>query len=269
MVEPGALRVVTFNLLNDLTFWDERAPLIVEHLAALAPDLIALQEVSLPSNNAAWLAGRLGGYSVHLCPKTGQRSEHEALAILSRLPVEDHATLAFGKQGRVAQRVVLRHGADRWTFCNAHLHWSLRDDRARRRQIFRLLDWLAPHAPTVVCGDFNAMPHYLAMEAMRQRFTSAQTLQFGAETHATFPTPLKRGPGVRHKLRSTGFRILGPLLVGGNDGWRNTLDYIFVDHPAVRVLHCDVALNQPAPHDPALYPSDHVALLADLTLAER
>lgn len=267
MREPGALRVVTFNLLNDLTFWRERAPLIAAGLAALAPDVIAVQEVSLPLNNAAWLAAQLGGYSVHLCPKTGRRSEHEALAILTRLPTGDHATLAFGKQGRVAQQLSLWQGRQRWTVCNAHLHWSLRDDQARRRQVRRLLDWLPADAPSVICGDFNALPHYQAVAAMRERFVSAQVAIFGADAHPTFPTPLKRGPGVRHRLRAAGLRIVGPLLLGGQAGWQGTLDYIFVD-PAVRVLACQVALHQPAPHDPALYPSDHMALVADLVLEE-
>jgi hypothetical protein len=55
--------------------------------------LIALQEVALPENNARWLADQLGGYSVYLCPKTGNKHDKEGIAILSRLPIEREATL--------------------------------------------------------------------------------------------------------------------------------------------------------------------------------
>jgi endonuclease/exonuclease/phosphatase family metal-dependent hydrolase len=47
--------------------------------------------------------------------------------------------------------------------------------------------------------------------------------------------------------------------------WRGTLDYVFVNEH-VGVHDCRVILNQPAPHDPTLYPSDHVGLAATLEL---
>lgn len=261
--EPASrLRVVTFNLLNDLRFWPERGPLILEGLRALDPDVIALQEVSLPFDNASWLAERLGGYSVHLRGKTGSRSGREALGILSRLPVAEHSGLSYHKQGRVAQRVVVEHGGVHWTIANTHLHWSLYDDRTRRAQVRRLLEWLPAASPTIVCGDFNALPHYHAIGRMIERFTSVQIDYFGGERLPTFPTPLKRGPGVNHMARARALRLLGRAL-GQDEGWRGTLDYIFVDR-SVNVLHTAVVLNDPAPHDPELFPSDHAALLADL-----
>ena len=77
------LTIATLNLLNDLKFWNERAPLIVRNLAELSPDLIAFQEVALPENNAAWLADQLDGYAVYLCPLTNKRGCCEGLAILT------------------------------------------------------------------------------------------------------------------------------------------------------------------------------------------
>jgi endonuclease/exonuclease/phosphatase family metal-dependent hydrolase len=266
--ESGAtavLTVVTFNLLNDLTYWAERAPLIVAALAALQPDVIALQEVSLPLNNAAWLAEQLGGYSVHLCPKTGRKAEHEAVALLARWPVLGHETLAFGKQDRVAQRIALRHGDTTWTIANAHLHWSLYDDAQRIQQAHTLLDWLPIVGPTVLCGDFNARPDYRAIAVLRQRFASAQVNHFGAEVVRTFPTPLKRGPGMRHAARRTGLKAMGRVMGHPGESWQGTLDYIFVDR-AIRVEHCARALDEPAADDPALYPSDHMSLVATLSV---
>ena len=42
-----SLRVVTINILNDLSHWEARRSLLVQGLAAVMPDLVTLQEVSL------------------------------------------------------------------------------------------------------------------------------------------------------------------------------------------------------------------------------
>jgi endonuclease/exonuclease/phosphatase family metal-dependent hydrolase len=259
------LRVVTLNLLNDLAYWDYRAPLVVAGLAALRPDVIALQEVRLSPNNAAWIADQLGGFALEVCPGTARRTNREGLAILTRRSVLAHDRMVFEHQGRVAQRVVIDHARTRWTVCNAHLHWSVRDDRTRQEQVTRLLGWLSPGEPTVLCGDLNAPPHYRAVATLRQRFVWAQTPPHTAADRPTFPTALRRGPGPRHRLRSVAVRLLGPLLHHQREPWQAVLDYIFVD-PVVRVLRCDVVLDQPAPHDPRLFPSDHRGVFAELAL---
>jgi endonuclease/exonuclease/phosphatase family metal-dependent hydrolase len=256
------LRIVTLNILNDLTAWDQRGPLIVAGLRALDPDVIALQEVSLPFDSATWIAERLAGYQVLLAPYSGRRGASEALAILTRLPVEASDRLEFGHQGRVAQKAVLRHADMTWTVANAHLHHSLYDDRIRRTQALRLVDWLPRAAAVVVCGDFNALPHYRAIGHMRARFVCAHSAHHGAP-RPTFPTALDRGPGARHRLRSAGLRAMGLTQRPRLEPWRGTLDYIFVD-PSVTVLTCRRALDAPADHDPRLYPSDHMALVAEL-----
>src|SRR5438876_97758 len=76
------LRVATINILNDLSRWDGRRTLLARGLDALSPDLIALQEVTDPlgTSTAHWLAGELGGYSVHVCPKTGRGRKREGIA---------------------------------------------------------------------------------------------------------------------------------------------------------------------------------------------
>ncbi len=260
--ESAPLRVVTLNILNDLTDWGRRGPLIVDGLRALGPDVIALQEVTLPEDNAGWIAARLGGYEVLLAPFSGKRGASEALAILSRLPVESVERLEFGRQGRVAQQVRLRQGGVTWTVANAHLHHSLYDDRTRRAQARRLADWLPAGEPVVVCGDFNALPHYRAIGHMRARFACAHSVHHGAP-RPTFPTALDRGPGARHRLRAASLQAVGLARHRRLQPWQGTLDYIFVD-PSVTVLNCQRALDAPAEGDPRLYPSDHMALVADL-----
>jgi endonuclease/exonuclease/phosphatase family metal-dependent hydrolase len=262
------LRIVTFNLLNDLRYWEARAPLIVEGMSRLAADVIALQEVSLPANNAQWLADQLGGYAVYLAQGTGWRQGREGIAILSRRSVHGADVLAFGAQGRVAQAVAVEQDGAEWTVCNVHLHWSPYDDRTRRGQVRRLLQWLPDESPTVVCGDLNAEPHYSAVAALRERFVSCQESAFGREQRPTFPTKLRRGPGVRHAGRRAALGVMGLAKTHRAGSWQGVLDYILVDR-CIQVVRCDVVLDQPSAHDPKLYPSDHRGLLAQLALAPR
>ncbi len=257
--------VVTLNILNDLSLWRERAPLIVEGLRAIQPDLIALQEVALPLNSAQWIADRLGGYSVYLCPKTGAKGRHETLAILSRLPVEEHATLPLVEQDRVAQRVMVSHDDRRCAFVNTHLYWNPRDDAPRLAQARRLLNWLPRGVPTIVCGDFNAEPHFETISTMRGRFASAYAARHNTEPDYTCPTPLLYARwwafrGLRDTLK---YFVLNALANHTLKPWRGTLDYIFVDR-AVRVEHCEVVFNWPSPKDERLYPSDHFGLMAKI-----
>jgi hypothetical protein len=86
-------RVLTINILPDLSLWEERRWLLVDDLSALKPDLIALQEVRIPENNAQWLAHELEIQNVYLSPKSGSAGMKESIAILSELPFEDRSSL--------------------------------------------------------------------------------------------------------------------------------------------------------------------------------
>jgi hypothetical protein len=97
---------------------------------------------------------------------------------------------------------------------------------------------------------------------MQQQFTSAHSARHGREPEYTCPTPLKyQLSGVRKTLSRFGNYALN----GSFMPWRGTVDYIFVN-PRVHVVECKPVLNQPAPHDETLYPSDHVGLNATLAI---
>jgi endonuclease/exonuclease/phosphatase family metal-dependent hydrolase len=257
------LKIVTLNLLNDLRYWDERSPLILAVLRRLSPDVIALQEVSAPHNNAAWLAHQLQGYTILLAPKNRHHARIEGLAILTRLPVEEHSILPLAGQSRIAQRAILRLGSIRWIVINTHLFWSPFDDPVRIRQAQRLVDWVPNELPAVICGDFNALPHYRAIHLLKKRFRSAYQVVHGREPDYTFPTLLKRGPGMRHMARNTTLRLIGKAASSAGPTWRATLDFIFISQ-GVRVMDCRVEFDQPSQDDPQIYPSDHLGLFAML-----
>lgn len=275
------IKVLTLNLLNDLSRWDERKNLITQGVNNLQPDLIALQEVKLPLNTAQWLADQLNQgdhkdrpYTAHLCPKAGKGKNHEGIAILSRLPVEGEAHLDLQRQGRVAQYIRLKIQDKRLIFVNTHLYWEPGESTERYKQVERLLEWLrtTPADTVIVCGDFNGEPEQLSIKRMRKHFASAHHASHGKEPAYTCPTPLKNKRNAIAQLTRTARSIswrLNAIWAGkaknAASDWRGTLDYIFVND-GVNVKACDVVLNQPAPHDATLYPSDHFGLMAELIL---
>ena len=262
----AVFKLVTFNLLNKKpSRWHERRRLIVRELRALQPDVIALQEVSLPHNNAQWLADQLGGYKVYTAPKAGALGAREGVATLSRLPVEARWTINLQAQSRVAQVLRLRLGDQPLIVVNGHFLFHVYDHIKRTQQVRQVLGWLRTSAngcPTIACGDFNATPEMRTIQTMKAAFRSAYELVHGREPEYTCPTPLV----YRFNAVRKGLSTLGNLLANRQPRpWRGTLDYTFVDRH-FRVLSCDLVLNAPAEDDPTLYPSDHVGLCATLAL---
>ena len=262
----AVFKLVTFNLLNKKpSRWHERRRLIVRELRALQPDVIALQEVSLPHNNAQWLADQLGGYKVYTAPKAGALGAREGVATLSRLPVEARWTINLQAQSRVAQVLRLRLGDQPLIVVNGHFLFHVYDHIKRTQQVRQVLGWLRTSAngcPVIACGDFNATPEMRTIQTMKAAFRSAYELVHGREPEYTCPTPLV----YRFNAVRKGLSTLGNLLANRQPRpWRGTLDYTFVDRH-FRVLSCDLVLNAPAEDDPTLYPSDHVGLCATLAL---
>jgi endonuclease/exonuclease/phosphatase family metal-dependent hydrolase len=271
--------LVTINILSDLSLWELRGPLLVEQLAKLDADLIAMQEVSLQdeTSNAHWIADQLNQrqrgleriepYEVFLCPKTGVYAKKEGIAILSRLPVKRHESLDLLTQTRVAQLIRFRVESCELLLVNGHFFWEPGISEKRQEQIELLLDFLDTQPvdqPVIVCGDFNGIPGTPAIERMREYFDSAHNFIHKREPDYTCPTPLPQSGRV--KLRKVVTRLAGlrPKL---DPDWRGTLDYIFVD-PRLQTQECEVVLNRPASDDPEIYPSDHFALWAIIKVNE-
>jgi endonuclease/exonuclease/phosphatase family metal-dependent hydrolase len=271
--------LVTINILNDLSLWEARGPLLVDQLAALDADLIAMQEVALQddSSNAHWVADQLNQrredpdkitpYEVFLCPKTGIYAKKEGLAILSRLPVKRHESLDLLTQTRVAQIVSFKVENCDLLLVNGHFFWEPGVSEKRQEQIELVLDFLDTEPvdqPIVICGDFNGLPGTPAIERMRQYFDSAHNFIHKQEPEYTSPTPLPHAPKV--KLRQMATWIMG-MRPKPDSEWHGTLDYIFVD-PRLQTEDCQVVLNQPADDNPEIYPSDHFGLWADIKVTE-
>jgi len=260
-----AIAVATINILFDLRDWSRRRDLLVEGLAAVQADLIGLQEVKLPENNAAWLAEQLGFPYVQLVPFATEDVPgvpSYGSAILSRHPFQDQAALDLQGQGRFAQRVQVEIAGRPLIFCNGHYFWYPGPAAGRQAQIERLLAWLAEipaDVPIVAVGDFNGEPQTPAIARLRQQFTSAYAACHGREPDYTCPTPL-----ARRNWRKVIRQIWLDLFYNHTlRPWRGTLDYIFFSsHLTAR--HCELILDRPAPGSRTLYPSDHFGLAAEL-----
>jgi endonuclease/exonuclease/phosphatase family metal-dependent hydrolase len=270
--------LVTINILNDLSLWRARGPVLVDQLAELDPDLVAMQEVSLQKqgSNAHWVAeqlnqrseplGKKPPYEVVLCPKTGSDARREGLAVLSRLPIRHHEQLDLLTQNRVAQVMRFRLNGSELLLVNAHFFWQPGESPERQAQVELLLDFLDTQPvelPVVICGDFNGMPGTPAIERMREYFDSAYNIVHKHEPEYTAPTPLPISSKTR--LRKAVAWALGKRPKPDPE-WRGTLDYIFVD-PRLHTETCEVVLNRPAADDPKIYPSDHFGLFAEIGLS--
>lgn len=265
--------LVTINILNDLSLWNERGPLLVKQIADLEPDLIAMQEVSLEgeSSNAHWVAEELNRcredkektppYEVYICPRTGVYAKKEGIAILSRLPVKHHESLDLLTQTRVAQIVRFRVENCELLLVNGHFFWEPGISEKRQEQIELLLDFLDTQPvdlPVIICGDLNGLPESPAIERMRRYFDLAYRILHKQEPEYTCPTPLPHAPKV--KLRNVATWLMG-MRPKPDPEWKGTLDYIFVD-PRLQTEECRVVLNKPSENNSEMYPSDHFGLYA-------
>jgi endonuclease/exonuclease/phosphatase family metal-dependent hydrolase len=270
--QADTVRVVTFNLLHggpwsgligngaDL---DERLELVVEQLAALRPDVVALQEASLGGTrgNVAERLGRALGIEWIHAPTTSQvfgiewldRAITSAIrfnegpAVLSRFPIVGSEIVALPRcANRLFPRVLLRvevrtpHGP--LDFYSTH---TSRDD-CQLRRVAELVGARRGPLPAIVAGDFNTRESADAyaellqagfVDAFRAVNPSATGLTSRQDVHAARPTVARR------------------------------IDFVFVKgggNGMPRVLESRVVLDTPRqrPDGTALWPSDHYGVLA-------
>ena len=231
----GDVVVATLNVRHTADRWRARAPLLVDQLVALGPDVIGLQEVRRLPSQARWIARKAEWPTagVRTGYKTGIKWLWEGIAGLSRLPVTDHVRLRLGGDARVAQRVTVSLPGGRvLDVYNTHLADG--DEATRTAQARRLLAWMdeRPDVPQVLVGDLNSRPGSAPVGVLTGRLRSAYALVHGSEPPRTVP--------------------------GGA-----VLDYILVND-LVEVLDAWVTFDRPSPDDPGLLASDHFGVAARL-----
>src|SRR5690348_10015482 len=183
---PDAMRVrvATLNLEQDHKRWAARRPLIVAELEALKPDILALNEVSIPADTARGLRHDLAAIldcEVHLVQQTRVNglADVEGEALATRLPVIETGNLDYRTRDMVALVARLRVGDRLLDVYVTHLFMSRGDDSLRLFQVQQLLAWIdrrkGETAASIVCGDFNATLERPSAALMASRFQPSQT----------------------------------------------------------------------------------------------
>lgn len=169
------MRILTWNLWWRFGPWEERRAAIAATLRELRPDVIGLQEVwtTEEENFAELLAKDLGmeyafapaglppHWAGHAAPGVGVGN-----AVLSRHPVLESRVRALPAadgptEGRVALYSLLDTPGARVPFFTTHLHAAPAGSAVRCAQVAELARFVAEHRergdfPPLVTGDFNS-----------------------------------------------------------------------------------------------------------------
>lgn len=255
------VRVATLNLFNnDHGRWSERETLVHEQAAALDADVLALQECDVHGDQLPRLVEALGPGHRAVVGRNPTPGSRKSLAVVTRLEVVDDVCVGLGS-GDIALRVQLRHPTGKGLeVATTHLHFgpSRRASEIRAAQVRRLLAWLGPVPSSralVLTGDFNATPAGDTIKALKRPLQSAHEEAHGDEPEWTHPTPLLQ-------IVDTTAAFGVPLLPEAHG---HAIDYLFTS-PALAVVDCRIAFDRPADHEPRLFPSDHLGLVATLRL---
>jgi endonuclease/exonuclease/phosphatase family metal-dependent hydrolase len=275
---PPRIRVVTFNLFHggatsgltgDDASLDTRLELAAEALRALAPDVVGLQEASVNGhrgNVAARLAERLGMHHAY-APATGRvfgggvfgwlvvtlMNFNEGPAVLSRFPVASIETEVLPRcLRRVDPRVLLRAEVQTPLGPMSVYSTHTSPDACQPRRVAEIVTGRRGALPAIVTGDFNAIETSPSIRAFGEAgFIDAFRAANPAAAGATVWQPVR----AEHPMVS------------------RRVDYVFVV-PGSRftgeVLSSRVVLDTPGkqPDGTTLWPSDHRAVVADISLIE-
>lgn len=265
----ATIRAATLNIWNRMGSWEERLHVIRHHLEALAPDVLALQEVirlegEYEVNQAEDIAR---GFGYHIAFGRGIDSTPWGLgnAILSKWPIV--RTLAFGLPGTDEARSVVFAEIDAPTgklpVFSTHLNWKLHEGHVRQLQVRSLASIVAALAPVeahaslppIVMGDFNAEPDSDEIRFMRGHTSLGGQCVYFADSFAV------AGDG----SAGTTFSRKNPNAFALREPNRR-IDYIFVRGPDQKLrgepLDARVCFDEPLGE---VWASDHFGVVATIS----
>jgi endonuclease/exonuclease/phosphatase family metal-dependent hydrolase len=247
------LRIATLNLEQNHKNWQRRRQLIVQQLAKLNPDMLALNEIHIPEQTGRWLQGAAREqldrkYRLLQQSKAGAEGRLQGEGLLTRYPPIETVNLDYNSHDCVALAARFEIGARLLDVYVTHLIAARVDDSARQYQVEQLLQWVATRADAdcaIVCGDFNAAPDQPSIRLMAGTF---QATQFAA----TAFTPLRESAGNPTHPEWPRFDRCS--------------DYIWFKGD-LRVQASGRCFDRPADDDPDLWPSDHLGVWADFEIS--
>ncbi len=200
----NCLRLLSMNVLRKNQSFQK----VVDLIGWEKPDIIALVEP-----NQAWLEGLAalqGGYPYwHSIP----REDNYGLALLSRYPLRDPATVELTGKGvpTIFAQVDLPEGNVTLIVTHPPPPKSTPDLRWRDLQLERLAEMARQQngEAVVLCGDFNTVPWSRAFRRMAHRAGLVDSSQgFGYQPTWPVDRPWLRVP-IDHCLASPGWKVAG------------------------------------------------------------
>jgi endonuclease/exonuclease/phosphatase family metal-dependent hydrolase len=175
------VRIATYNIHRSRGLDRRTRPdRISRVLAAIAPDIVALQEVVGPGPSGAGQAAAIGtalGMGGIMAPTREYRRHAYGNLVLSRHPIREHSQIDLSWKScepRNSQRVAVDLGHQRvLQVYNVHLGTALFE---RRHQAPRLASWIHDAripGPKIVLGDFNEWGRGLVDDVLARRLESA------------------------------------------------------------------------------------------------
>ena len=246
------IRIATLNMEQDHKRWHLRRDLIIGELAAIDPDLFAMNEVCIPLQSARWIQATMRSrydrhYALVQQTRVNGLSAVEGEALLTRLPILETGNLDFRTRDIVALVARVLAGTTPIDVYVTHLYMSRGDESLRVYQVGQLLEWIESRndaGARIVCGDFNATLAQPSAARMAKQFRPTQAAP-------TAFTPLADSDGsVSHPTWPRMDRCI---------------DYIWIAG-ALDVAASAVCFDQGHPADSTIYPSDHAGVRADLVV---
>jgi endonuclease/exonuclease/phosphatase family metal-dependent hydrolase len=173
-------RVATLNIWNRFGPWEERLAAIRAGVAALAPDLIGLQEVvrlgAAEGDGLDQAAAIAEGLGYHTAYGRSRDERYYGNAVLSRWPIARSRVFELPRGGTDERRSLLfaeiESPLGAIPFFVTHLNWKFDEGHVRAAQVLEVVlrvEALAKDAafPAILVGDFNAEPDADEIRFMR------------------------------------------------------------------------------------------------------
>ena len=262
------LRVLTINIWNRMGPWEQRLPLLRKGIEALAPDLVAVQEVIRNGDRtqADDLAEGLGyttGFGSSFDVGEGGAVQF-GNAVLSRFPLSKLQSHLLPRHHHEEQRSVLSVRVEApfgsLPFYMTHLAWRFNEGPSREKQLLAIAKLIQEQDPVdsgpapILAGDLNAQP-----EATEIRFLKGL---HSLEGMGFFMTDcferVGEGPGATFDAKRNPFAAI-------TYEPPRRIDYVFVRGPdrdgKGMPIACRVVLDTV---ENGVAPSDHFGVLAEL-----
>jgi endonuclease/exonuclease/phosphatase family metal-dependent hydrolase len=283
------LRVVTLNLWGIEPPLESRLALAVRQLAALAPDVVCLQEVRPLDGRAGRTTadvvaeglGMAAHYEVAVAWESTPElpDGQEGLAVIARAIGErrvERLPDARPTEARILLSAAIETAAGPIWVHTTHLHYRLDDGVARERQVVAIDDALRrvgrdrDSPPQILCGDFNA-----TADSDEIRFLRGLTTLAGRRTHfqdAWLRLHREPGPGdgpAEGITWSSENRFTRPMRSFDLD---RRIDYVFVTTRKKdgrgTVRDCRVVLTERSgAGEVSICASDHHGVCAEIQIA--